>query len=224
MVKKLGILFSGGKDSMYAAWLAKKEGYKISCLISIVSENEESYMFHTPSIRRVEEQAKSMGIHLIIVKTKGKKEKELIDLEKSIKLAIKDYDIEGVISGAVESVYQASRIEKICNKLKIACFNPLWQKNQLELLEDLIKNGFEVIVVGVFAYPFDEKWLGRKIDVKFINEIKKLQEKYKINVAGEGGEFESFVLNCSLFKKKLIIKDKKIKGSKNSWRMDIKLE
>ena len=224
MVKKLGILFSGGKDSMYAAWLAKKEGYKISCLISIGSENEESYMFHTPSIRRVEEQAKSMDIPLIIVKTKGKKEKELIDLEKSIKLAIKDYDIEGVISGAVESVYQASRIEKICNKLKIACFNPLWQKNQLELLEDLIKNGFEVIVVGVFAYPFDEKWLGRKIDVKFINEIKKLQEKYKINVAGEGGEFESFVLNCSLFKKKLIIKDKKIKGSKNSWRMDIKLE
>jgi len=224
MERKLGILFSGGKDSMYAAWLAKKEGYKISCLISIVSENEESYMFHTPSIRRVEEQAKSMGIPLIIVKTKGKKEKELIDLEKSIKLAIKDYDIEGVISGAVESVYQASRIEKICNKLKIACFNPLWQKNQLELLEDLIKNGFEVIVVGVFAYPFDEKWLGRKIDAKFINEIKKLQEKYGINVAGEGGEFESFVLNCSLFKKKLIIKDKKIKGSKNSWRMDIKLE
>ena len=60
--------------------------------------------------------------------------------------------------------------------------------------------------------------------LKFINEIKKLQEKYKINVAGEGGEFESFVLNCKLFKKKLIIKDQKIKGSKNSWRMDIKLE
>jgi ABC transporter with metal-binding/Fe-S-binding domain ATP-binding protein len=224
MVKKLGILFSGGKDSMYAAWLAKKEGYEISCLISIVSENEESYMFHTPSIRRVEEQAKSMGIPLIVIKTKGKKEKELIDLERAIKLAIRDYNIEGVVSGAVESVYQASRIEKICNKLKIECFNPLWQKNQLELLKDLIKNKFEVIVVGVFAYPFDEKWLGRKIDVEFINEIKKLQEKYKINVAGEGGEFESFVLNCSLFKKRLIIKDKKIKGSKNSWRMDIKLE
>ena len=224
MVKKLGILFSGGKDSMYAAWLAKKEGYEISCLISIVSENEESYMFHTPSIRRVEEQAKSMGIPLIIVKTKGKKEKELIDLERAIKLARKDYDISGVVSGAVESVYQASRIEIICNKLKIECFNPLWQKNQLELLKDLIKNKFEVIVVGVFAYPFDEKWLGRKIDMKFINEIKKLQKKYKINVAGEGGEFESFVLNCKLFKKKLIIKDQKIKGSKNSWRMDIKLE
>ncbi len=224
MVKKLGILFSGGKDSMYAAWLAKKEGYEISCLISIISENEESYMFHTPSIRRVEEQAKSMGIPLIIVKTKGKKEKELIDLERAIKLAIKDYNIEGVVSGAVESVYQASRIEIICNKLKMECFNPLWQKNQLELLEDLIKNKFEVVVVGVFAYPFDEKWLGRKIDIKFINEIKKLQDKYKINVAGEGGEFESFVLNCSLFKKKLIIKDKKINGSKNSWRMDVKLK
>jgi len=224
MVKKLGILFSGGKDSMYAAWLAKKEGYEISCLISIISENEESYMFHTPSIRRVEEQAKSMGIPLIIVKTKGKKEKELIDLERAIKLARKDYNISGVVSGAVESVYQASRIEKICNKLKIECFNPLWQKNQLELLEDLIKNKFEVIVVGVFAYPFDEKWLGRKIDIKFINEIKKLQEKYKINVAGEGGEFESFVINCPLFKKKLKVNGGKISGEGNSWRMDIKLE
>lgn len=223
MAKKLGVLFSGGKDSMYAAFLAKKCGYDIGCLISIVSENEESYMFHTPSIRKVEEQAKAMGIPLVIVKTKGKKEKELLDLEKAIVRGIEDFGIEGIVTGAVESVYQASRIEKICNKLNVECFNPLWQKDQLELLEDLIKNKFEVILVGVFAYPFDEKWLGRKIDRKFINEIKNLQDKYQINLAGEGGEFESFVVNCPLFKKKLKVSDGKISGEGNSWKMEVKI-
>ena len=90
---KLGVLFSGGKDSMYSTWLAKKEGYKICCLISIVSENPGSFMFHTPSIFRVKEQAKVMGIPLVIVKTKGEKEKELKDLEKAINIAVKKYKV-----------------------------------------------------------------------------------------------------------------------------------
>lgn len=220
---KLGILFSGGKDSMYATYLAKKEGYEISCLISVFSENKESYMFHSPSIERVKEQAVVMNIPLISVKTKGEKEKELKDLEKAILKAIKEYKIEGIVTGAVESVYQASRIQKICNKLKVECFNPLWQKGQLELLKDLVKNKFEIIVVGVFAYPLDKKWLGRKVDRKFIKEIIKLNEKYKINMAGEGGEFESFVINCPLFKRKLKIVDKSIDGKGNSWRMEVKV-
>lgn len=221
MVKKLGILFSGGKDSTYSAYLAKKNKYELTCLISIFSENKESFMFHTPSISKTKKQAEVMDIPLIIQKTKGKKEIELKDLEKAIKRAKKKYKIEGIVTGAVESVYQASRVQKICDKLELECFNPLWQKNQLELLEDLIKNNFKIIITGVFAYPLDKSWLGRKIDKKFIKEVKELNKKYKINPAGEGGEFESFVFNCPLFKKPLkIINTKKI-GEKNSWRMEV---
>lgn len=221
---KLGVLFSGGKDSTYAAWLAKKEGHEISCLISIVSENKDSFMFHTPNISRVERQGEVIGVPLIIQDTKGEEEKELIDLEGAISKAILDYGIEGIVSGAVESIYQASRIQRICVKLNIECFNPLWQKNQIELLEDLIKNKFEVIVVGVFAYPFDSKFLGKKIDEDFIDEMKKLQDKYKINPAGEGGEYESFVLNCPLFNEALSIKSFKDFGEGNSWRREIELK
>jgi ABC transporter with metal-binding/Fe-S-binding domain ATP-binding protein len=221
---KLGVLFSGGKDSTYASYLAKQAGHEIVCLISILSENKESYMFHTPSISKVEKQSEVIGIPLILQKTKGEKEVELKDLEKAIILAKKKYKIQGVVTGAVESVYQASRIQEICNKLDLECFNPLWQKNQIELLEELISNKFEVILVGVFAYPFDESWLGRKIDKKFIEEIKKLYEKYKINPAGEGGEFESFVLNCPLFKSPLKIINKKINGEGNSWKMELEIE
>lgn len=218
---KLGILFSGGKDSTLATLISKNEGHEISCLISIVSENKESYMFHTPSIRRVENQAKVMGVPLIIRETNGEKEIELKDLKKVIESSIKKFGIEGVVTGAVESVYQATRIQKICNELKIECFNPLWQKDQIELLEDLVENKFEVLIVSVCAYPLDEKWLGRKIDEKFILDVKKLAKEYKINPAGEGGEFESFVLDCPLFNHSLEVKSFEDFGEKNSWRREL---
>ena len=59
MTKKCAVLFSGGKDSCYSAYLAKQKGYELTCLISIFSENKESYMFHTPSIKKVEQQAEA---------------------------------------------------------------------------------------------------------------------------------------------------------------------
>ena len=79
--------------------------------------------------------------------------------------------------------------------------------------------------MGVFAYPFDKSWLGRKIDRKFIEEMKILNEKYKINPAGEGGEFESFVLYVpELFKRKLKVKNWEDFGEKNSWRGEVEAE
>jgi len=217
---KLGVLFSGGKDSVYATYLAKKDNHKIACLISIFSENPDSYMFHTPNIELVKKQAEVMELGLIVQKTKGVKEDELKDLEKAIEKAKKDYEIEGVVTGAIQSVYQASRIQKICDKLKLKCINPLWQKNEFEYLNELIKNKFKVIVVGVFAEGFDESWLGREINQKFVKEIMELNKKYKIHVAGEGGEFETFVLDCPLFKKGLKVKKKEIKKEgENSFRM-----
>lgn len=218
---KLAVLFSGGKDSTFAAYLAKKAGHEIICLISMYSENPFSYMFHTPSISKVEKQAEVMKIPLLKRKTEGKKELELKDLKEAILEAKKEYCIEGITTGAVQSVYQVSRIQKICDELGLEVFNPLWQKNQVELLRDLIKNKFDVIITGVAAYGLDKSWLGRKIDGSFIKDIKELNKKYKINPAGEGGEFESFVLNCPLFSKKLDVKGKEISSSGDNHRMEI---
>ncbi len=220
---KLGVLFTGGKDSTFAAYLTKYYGNEISCLITLLSKNPNSYMFHTPSISKVEKQAEIMNLPLITQKTKGLKEEELKDLEFAIKEAKNKFKIEAIVTGAVESVYQASRVQKICDKLDLDCFNPLWQKDQFELLNDLIKNKFTTIITGVFAYPLDESWLGRNIDMNFINDIKRYYNQYKINPAGEGGEFETFVLDCPLFKTNLVVKNKIIDGKNNSWRMEIDL-
>lgn len=200
---KTAVLFSGGKDSSLALHYALKYS-EIKCLISMVSKNPESYMFHTPNIKLVERQAEAIGLPIIIERTKGEKEIELKDLEKAIKKAIKLYRIGGIVTGAIESVYQASRIQGICNKLGIECFNPLWQRNQFELLDEILKLRFDVMIIGVFAEGMGE-FLGKRIDKEFLEEIKKAHERFKINPAGEGGEFESLVLDAPFFRKRLEI-------------------
>ena len=222
---KIASLFSGGKDSVYSSYIAKKQGHELMCLITLFSSNKESYMFHTPSIEKTKYQAKTMNLPLLIQKTKGKKEEELKDLETAIKKAIKKYKIQGIVTGAIKSEYQASRIQKICDNLNIKCINPLWHKEEIGYLKELLKENFKVMIVGVFAYPLNQLWLGREIDNKFIEEVKKLNEKYKIHPAGEGGEFETFVLNCPLFQKPLKIKSyKDFKEGENSWRREIEIK
>ena len=166
-----------------------------------------------------------MNIPLLIQKTKGEKEKELKDLEKAIKRAKEKYKIKGIVTGALYSVYQASRIQKICDKLNLKCLNPLWHKDEIEYLKELIDNQFKIIILGVFAYPLNQSWLGKIINNKFIEEVKQLQEKYEIHPAGEGGEFETFVINCPLFKEELKVKSfKDISTGEYSWIRDIELE
>ncbi len=218
---KCAVLFSGGKDSTYAAYLAKHYNNEITCLISIISENPESYMFHTPSISKVNKQAEVMNLPIIIKKTKGIKEEELKDLEYAIKNAKINYDIEAVVTGAVESAYQASRVQKICDNLNLECFNPLWQKDPEELWNNLLKNGFEIIIIGVAAEGMDKELLGKKIDCEMVNKLKGINSKYKIHLSFEGGEAETFVLNCPLFSKELIVQANQISGRRNSWKMEI---
>jgi len=168
-------------------------------------------MFHTPSINKTKLQAQAMEIPIITQKTAGNKEEELEDLEKLIEKAIKKYKIEAVATGAIESVYQSSRIQKICDKLNIKCLNPLWHKNPEKYWDELFANNFEVMMIGVASWGLKQEWLGRKIDKPSLNELKKLQKEFNFHLGFEGGEAETFVTDCPLFKKKInILKGRKI--------------
>ena len=209
---KLAVLFSGGKDSAFAMFKAMQDPKnKIACLISVISKNNASYMFHTPNILLTKLQAKCIGIPLIEKNTQGEKEEELKDLEDAIKEAMEKYKIEGIVTGAIASNYQKSRIEIMCNKLKIKCINPLWHKNQIELLQELVKSKFKVIIVGVFAYPLNKTWLGKEINAETISSLYQLAQRFKINPSGEGGEIETLVVDCPIFKKSLKITSTEIK-------------
>jgi diphthine-ammonia ligase len=217
---KLGLLFSGGKDSTLALHKAA-EKEQVACLITVLSENPESYMFHTPNIHITALQAKAIDLPLITKITEGKKEDELKDLERAIADAVDQQGIEGVVTGAVESVYQAERVQRICNHLDLWCFNPLWKRNQRLLLEELIEKEFSVIISGIFAYPLDETWLGKQIDAELIDRLVKLEKEFSISPSGEGGEIETTVLDAPLFEKKIEIlaSERKAKGNSGVFKI-----
>ncbi|MGK0232715.1 MAG: diphthine-ammonia ligase [Patescibacteria group bacterium] len=191
---RLGVLFSGGKDSCLATQKAIDAGHEIVCLLSMNSRNLHSYMFHTPSISAVSVQAKAAGVPLIIQKTDGVEEIEVDDLYSLISSGIEKYKIEGIVTGAVFSVYQGSRVQKVCSGLGVAVFNPLWLKSQEEILEEILSLGMKVVVDGVFADGLNASYLGREIDDTFIVDVRKLHDTLGIEIAGEGGEYETCCL------------------------------
>ncbi|MBW2993534.1 diphthine--ammonia ligase, partial [Candidatus Woesearchaeota archaeon] len=128
---KVAALISGAKDSLYAAYLASKK-HELICLITLIPEKEDSYMFHFPNIHLVPKQAELMDIPLVSIQTCGEKEKELTDLKEAMRIAKKKYHIEGIVSGAIESNYQKSRIDRICKELELESITPLWQTNAEE--------------------------------------------------------------------------------------------
>lgn len=198
------MLFSGGKDSAFACYRAMERN-SVECLITVISDNEDSYMFHTPNIRHTDIQAEAMGVPQLVQHTAGLKELELADLKSAISAAEDRFCIDGVVTGAIESVYQASRVQRICRELNLWCMNPLWQINQIDYLRLLLSKGFEVIISGVFAYPFDESWVGAMITEARIQALERLQKRYKINPSGEGGELETFVLDGPIFGRRIEI-------------------
>ena len=218
---KLAVLFSGGKDSYLALQYASID-HEIACLLTLESKKEDSWMFHTPAIEWTQLQAESMKFNHLNLETSGVKDKELNDLKIIIKSAIVKYSIEGIVTGALASVYQATRIQKICNELNLWCFNPLWQMPQEILLQELLSSKIKSIITGVAAEPFDASWLGRSIDSACVDDLMKLEESHRINPAGEGGEIETFVIDAPLFSKKIIITESETQYSNFSGRLEVK--
>jgi len=198
---KLVALLSGGKDSVYALYKAKKEGHEIKYLATIHSKNPDSYMYHTPNIGLTFMQSRAMNIQLVSKESLGIKEQEIRDL----KILLKGLDVDGVICGAIASKYQKDRIEEVCKELKLKLLTPLWNKNPEKLLREMLKEDFEIIITAVAAEGFDENWLGKRIDEECLKDLIELNKKYGINIVGEGGEMETFVLDCPLFDKKIEI-------------------
>ena len=207
---RLAALTSGGKDSLYAVYLARKEGHDIRYLLSMIPESHESYMFHHPNIELTQIQAELMGIPLLVEKTSGEKEKELKDLERLI-LRVKD-EVDGILTGVIASNYQRERIDRICKKFSLECISPLWHINPEKYWHELMRSGFRIMITSVSAEGLDKGWLGRIIDEKAIDELKELNRRFKIHLSFEGGEAETLVLDCPMFGKGI-----KIVEAKREW-------
>ena len=201
---KAVVLYSGGKDSTMAVYHALKNGDEVYALLTMVSRNKESYMFHVPDIHMVDYCSAAMEIPVIDVLTDGIKEEELGDLE-SLLIRMKEKDVEAVYTGALASEYQRSRIEGICEKLSLKCISPMWHQDPVEYMNEIVDLGFEVIITSVAAYGLDKKWLGRKITKETVDELVKLNKKYGIHPAFEGGEAETLVLDAPMYDRRIVV-------------------
>ena len=210
----VAVLFSGGKDSTMALYhaLSKKEDVKY--LLSMKSKNDESYMFHVPNIHITDLLSQALDIPLISVETDGVKEEELKDLKRAFE-NLKSLGVEAIYTGALYSVYQKSRIEKLGLEVGLEIISPYWHVDELEYMREIVSSGFKIIISAVAAGGLDESWLGRTIDDEAIDELVKLNEKYRIDIAFEGGEAETLAIDGPIFKKRL-----KILKEKRQWHLD----
>ena len=211
---KSAVLFSGGKDSTMAVYNALENGDDVRYLLAVKSANDESYMFHVPNIHLTDLLSEAMDIPIISVETDGIKEAELEDLKEGFE-KLKSLGVEAIYTGALYSTYQKSRIEKLAAEVGIKVISPYWHVDELEYMRMIVSLGFEVIISGVAAYGLDEKWLGRKIDDKCIDDLLKLNQKVGLNLAFEGGEAETLVLDGPIFKKRV-----KVLDYKKEWNVD----
>ena len=196
------------KDSVRTIHYCLEKGYDIKYLVTIISKREDSWMFHVPNIHLTGLSAEAIGIPLITKETSGIKEKEVADMKNVLKIL----DIDTVACGGIFSNYQKTRIEKVCKELKLKLLAPFWQTDPEQFLKETIDLGFDVRIVGVYAAGFDKSWLGKKLDNDTLDVLKELNEKYGISLVGEGGEYESLVIDGPIFKKKI-----KIIDSEKTW-------
>ncbi|MCX8188642.1 MAG: diphthine--ammonia ligase [Nitrososphaeria archaeon] len=203
---KVTVLFSGGKDSCLALQKTMSS-YEIACLVTVFSENRESYMFHVPNIELTPLQAKALNLPLVTWGTKGIKEEEVEDLKNALSFCKKEYGVEGVVSGAIRSSYQLNRVKKVCSELGLLSINPLWLRDEVEILNEVLENSYHVIISAVFAYPLGKELLGKRLDKELVSLLEGFRRKYGLNPAGEGGEIETTVLDTPFFSKRIEIID-----------------
>ncbi len=184
-------------------------------MVTIFPRSEMSYMFHFPNLRWTRLQAEAIGVPQLTAATEGVKEEELADLRSALADAKERFGLEGVYTGALASVYQKTRVEKVCRELGLLCVSPLWGIDPEIHLRRLVADGFSTIIVSVAALGLDQSWLGRELNSKAVDELVALGRRFRFHVGLEGGEGETLVLDAPFFSKKL-----EVRSSAKHWKGD----
>ncbi len=187
-------LTSGGKDSILSCQKAIDSGKVVRYMVTARPKNHDSYMFHSANLDAVPVIARVAGMEYVEVETQGDKEEELQDLEEGLAAL----DIEGVIAGAVGSRYQAERIRGIADRLGLALFIPLWHLDPEILLHEVAQR-LDAMIVVTAAEGLDAGFLGARFNDDLIRRLKRVEATHRIHLAGEGGEYESLVLNAPFY-------------------------
>lgn len=166
------------------------QGWTIDALVTVRITGDDSPMFQIPSTHMVREQATMADLPHVEIETNGSTPGDIADLET----ALKTRDIDGLVSGALRSDYQKSRLERMCERLGIRSWTPLWHQSGRQHVKEMIEHGFEIMITSVSAEGLDETWLGHVLTQDSFVDLEALAAKHRFHVEGEGGEYETLVL------------------------------
>jgi diphthine-ammonia ligase len=215
---RVAALFSGGKDSTYAAYVALQRGWDVTHLLSIFPEDRDSMLFHTPNLHLTPMQAEAMDIRFLREAAATGEDGEMDALRR----ILGRIDVDGVVVGAIASDYQHERVNRIADEIGIRVFAPLWRHDPRQLVQDYLAAGFHIAFSSVSAEGLDATWLGRRWDERVIEELLRLQETRGVHPCGEGGEFETLVLDGPTFTKAIeVVRATPVwRGTSGVWRVD----
>jgi diphthine-ammonia ligase len=204
---RLAALYSGGKDSTFSIFKIRELGHQVVRLIAMIPSADDSLLFHYPNIGLTHYLAEAMQIPLTtFAVNKESKEGEFQALEQAIIQVKSDYDIQGIVHGAISSRFQNELFRRICSDNQLVMFTPLWNAIPLQYMYGLLSEKFDIKIVSVSAMGLGKDWLGKSLDTNSISLLESLSKKHGFDLAFEGGDAETLVVNCPLFTKKLDIK------------------
>jgi len=193
-------LFSGGKDSTFAIYQIQNQGHEVVCLLSVFPKSDESHLLHHPNMFWTKLQSESMKIpQLSILSDSEDVDVELSALKTLLQKAKKQFDVKGVVHGGIQSNFQKDRFETLCFELNLIPLSPLWGTDSRQYMNDLLDANFNFIMTTVSSGGLDDSWLGKLISVPDLDVLKHLSKKFGFNLNFEGGEAETFVIDCPLF-------------------------
>lgn len=213
-------LLSGGKDSVAAVEVAQGFGWDVVGALVLRPVQDDAWMFHTPALDVVAGVAQCLGLPLLEAAVRAGPDEEVIDLETALADAKGKLALDGVISGALASEYQRTRIDAIGHRLGLKTFAPLWHKDPTIYLGGLLGGGYDLRFTRTAADGVPNAWCGQPLDA---TKFAALQEhKARPHVAGEGGEYETLVLDAPHYKRRLVVDAAHVQAtaSRATWVVD----
>lgn len=204
---RVAVLYTGGKDSHYSLLKALEDGHEVACLITVVSQRTDSYMFHTVNIRWSLLHGEAMGVSQYLVEVSGEKEREVEELYQSLKVIVERHKIEGIVTGAVASRYQKSRIDSLAERLGLVHITPLWGRDQEEVLREEARR-LRFIITAAMAMGLKPRHLGLVVTPEVAEEIIAASRRYGFSPVGEGGEYETYVFESPLLSVEIVAGEK----------------
>ena len=202
---KVAIMFSGGKDSTYAIDYARNMGWEVQYLLSVKPTRTDCYLFHFATVEHTAQQADAMGLkhHLLSCDVANPKlEAQLVRdfIEKNIVDAL-------VLGGVGLQVTQLKSLQKALLPLKVEVFASHAGYDHEDIVEQMIKKGYDIRITQVASEGLGEDWLGAQITKEAFNELKRRSQKYGFHIGFEGGYADTFVCDGPIFKKRVIIEE-----------------